>query len=376
MNFLINCSNLKISGGLQVADSICCQLNRYTQHSFFVVLSSYMDNTRQRICNYDNVTIFTYTIPDSFNTIVLGRDGYLDSLVNQNRVDAVFTVFGPSRWKPRVPHFSGFAMPALVIPESPFFSKLSLKERIRWALWIKIRKWSFQKTSKYYWTENPYISKKLKRLLKGKEVYTVSNYYNQVFDDSSSWRRNCRLPEFDGVTCLSVSSPIEHKNFEIIPDIISILKKKYPQKNFRFAVTFDKGDIDFPDNVLNNIVFLGKVDVSEVPYLYEQCDIMFMPTLLECFTATYPEAMRMGKPIVTTDLEFARGLCGEAACYYSALDANDAAEAIYRVATDEEYSRRLVENGKNQLQSFDSYKQRADKLIQLLENIVTIEKNN
>lgn len=38
-----------------------------------------------------------------------------------------------------------------------------------------------------------------------------------------------------------------------------------------------------------------------------------MPSLLECFTATYPEAMRMERPIVTTDLAFAQGLCGEAA---------------------------------------------------------------
>ena len=39
MIFLINCSNLKAGGGLQVADSICSQLDRFSQHHFLVVLS-------------------------------------------------------------------------------------------------------------------------------------------------------------------------------------------------------------------------------------------------------------------------------------------------------------------------------------------------
>lgn len=112
------------------------------------------------------------------------------------------------------------------------------------------------------------------------------------------------------------------------------------------------------------------MDIAECPSLYEQCDITFQPTLLECFTATYPEAMRMGIPIVTTDLEFARGLCGDAACYYSAIDPVAAAEAIYKVATDKKYAAKLVVNGKEQLKKFDNYEQRADKLIGILEDMV------
>ena len=124
-----------------------------------------------------------------------------------------------------------------------------------------------------------------------------------------------------------------------------------------------------PEEYRDYFCFIGKVDVSECPYLYEQSDIMFMPTLLECFTATYPEAMRMEKPIITTDLEFARGLCGDAACYYSAVDPNEAAETIYKVATDKDYAKQLVENGRKQLQTFDNYEQRAEKLIKILEAI-------
>mgnify|MGYP002622800328 CR=1 FL=1 len=389
MKFLINCSNLKAGGGLQVADSVCCQLGKYPQHHFVVVLSPYMQSTEERLNGLPNVEVAVYEVPNTLKSIVFGRDAFLDSLVKEKNISAVLTVFGPSRWSPRVPHLSGFAMPHLVIPESPYFTQMSLLERVKWFFWCWFRKWSFKKSANYFWTENPFISSRLEKLLgvssniesdcsrivssKKRKVITVSNYYNQVFDDPQSWRSH-PLEPFDGVTCLSVSAYYPHKNFPILVEAARVLRHEHPVFNFRFVLTFDKGLMAVPDEVWEHFVFTGKVDVSECPDLYRQSDIMVMPTLLECFTATYPEAMRMEVPIVTTDLEFARGLCEDAACYYSAVDAKACAEAIYKVATDKEYAEKLVANGKEQLKKFDNYEQRADKLIGILEEMVSENK--
>ena len=78
----------------------------------------------------------------------------------------------------------------------------------------------------------------------------------------------------------------------------------------------------------------------------------------------------MARPIVTTSMAFAQGLCGKAAAYYSPLNADEAAEAIYKVATDVEYREQLVEAGKEQLKTYDTYDERAKKLIGLCEEIV------
>ena len=370
MIILINCSNLKAGGGLQVADSICTQLDHFTQHHFYVVLSSYLNFTKDKIRNYPHVEVYSYDIPNSFATIIRGRDEFLDELVDKCKIDVVLTVFGPSRWCPKVSHLSGFAMPHLVIPESPFFTRQPLSQRLKWKLWCKVREWSFKKSADYFWTENPYISNRLERLLGDKKVFTVTNYYNQVFDEPELWGKKHTIPEFDGVTCLTVSSYYAHKNLEIIIEVVRIIRNIHPDLHIRFVLTIDEDQMPIPEDMRSSFVFIGKVDVSECPHLYEQSDIMFMPSLLECFTATYPEAMRMEKPIVTTDLKFARGLCCEAACYYSAVDPYDAAEALYKVATDKAYARQLVDNGKRQLAKFDNYEQRTDKLIKVLEQIV------
>ena len=352
-----------------MADSICEQLNKYKEHFFVVVFSKFLNSTKERIKDFDNVEIFNYDVPDTFQSVVLGRDRFLDDIVVKKKINAVLTIFGPSRWIPRVPHLSGFALAQLVTPESPYFQRMSSIERIEWKLWCRVRKWSLKRSADAFWTENPFISERLKTLLKTQFVYTVSNYYNQVFDNPEKWKQRIKLPSFEGITCLSISSPAEHKNFGIIEGIVHYLRDVHPDFKIRFVLTFSPMNLPMAKDLCDNILYVGKVDVTECPSLYRQADIMFMPSLLECFTATYPEAMRMNVPIVTTDLEFARGLCGNAACYYSAVDAKSAADAIYTVATDKAYRSELIANGQEQLKEFDNYEQRADKLITILETI-------
>lgn len=364
MKFLINATNLNEGGGVQVTQSLCGQLYRFKQHKFIVVLSTYIDDTEFQ--DVKNIQVLRYDIKNNISTILWGRDSYLDNLVTENNIDAVLSVFGPSRWCPRVRHLCGFARAQLVLNDSPYNRSISFKEKLKYFVWT----WSFRRSSKVFYTENKYISELLPALLGKVDVHTVTNYYNQIFDMPESWTKTKELPPFNGITCLSVSTHYLHKNFEIIARLVKEMRKSHPNFHVRFVLTFEETEMPVPEDVRDAFVYIGPVNVSECPNLYQQADIMFMPTLMECFTATYPEAMRMEVPIITTDLEFAHGLCGDAACYYSAEDPKAAAEAIYKVATDKEYAKQLVANGKKQLLRYDNYGQRADKLIKILEEMV------
>ena len=362
MVFLINATNLKNGGGLQVAESICDQISRFKEHFFILVLSSFINDNR--IEYGDNVEIYRYDISHNIIRVLSGRDAFLDDLVANKKVDAVLTVFGPSIWRPRCPHLCGFARAQLLKDVNPNI-KPNLKKRLLYKVWA----WGFRRSSDTFYTENAYITDMLPRLIKGAKVYTVTNYYNQVFDYKNQWRRSIQLPKFVGLTLLTVSSTAAHKNLGIMVPIATYLERKYPDFAFRFVLTCDKAPFDLPNYLTKHFVFVGKVDVSECPYLYEQADVMFMPTLMECFTATFPEAMRMEVPIITTDLKFAHGLCGDAACYYSAMNAEAAADAIYKVSKDKQLAKQLVSAGKEQLKKFDNYERRTEKLIKILEEL-------
>ena len=43
---------------------------------------------------------------------------------------------------------------------------------------------------------------------------------------------------------------------------------------------------------------------------------------------------------------------------------------IYKVAMNKHYAKQLTEAGKKQLQTYDNYEQRADKLVRILEGMV------
>lgn len=364
MRILLNASNIGKGGATQVTNSICLGLSQIPDIEFVVVLPQSMEGLKEDISSYNNVEVVIHTINRGIWTKLSGRERYLDQLVHQKNVDGVLSVFGPTWWIPRCPHLVGFALAHLVMPESPFFKIIPLISRIKSFFQIRMMIFFFRRCSSYYYTENELISLRLKDVLHCKKVYTITNYYNQVFDQPEKQVYK-KIDYFDGVSLLTISSSNPHKNLSISIDIAKILRKKHPSFNFRFVFTIDEER--FPmltEDLRDHFVFLGPVSVAECPSLYEQCDIEFQPTLLECFTATYPEAMRMKKPIITTDLEFARGLCGDSAIYYNPLSAEDAADKIYELYNDSKRQEKLIKAGIEQLKKFDDYNSRCRKTIE------------
>jgi len=99
----------------------------------------------------------------------------------------------------------------------------------------------------------------------------------------------------------------------------------------------------------NHIVNLGPIPQSAVGWLLPRVDGVIVPTLLESFSASYLEAMQHGKPILTSDLDFARCVCGDAASYFDPWDAASMAAAIRRIRDDEPLRLALGQAAKERL---------------------------
>lgn len=74
---------------------------------------------------------------------------------------------------------------------------------------------------------------------------------------------------------------------------------------------------------------------STLPELYRSSDIFIFPSYTESFGFPLVEAMACGLPIVASDVPVNREMCGDAAIYFSTFDADDCAQAIRTVASDE-----------------------------------------
>ena len=71
----------------------------------------------------------------------------------------------------------------------------------------------------------------------------------------------------------------------IIPKVLDVLIKK-GHTNIVFVVTLpkiDEGKLHLSNKYDDQIINIGPVKVDEGASLYEECDAMFLPTLLECW---------------------------------------------------------------------------------------------
>jgi glycosyltransferase involved in cell wall biosynthesis len=368
MNILINCSTLKVGGGLQVAHSFVSNLKDFKTHYFVVVISTELAKQIDLKLFPEHIKFITYNTDAKAIKTITGKDAFLNKIVFDNSIDTVFSVFGPTYWKPKVKHIVGYAKPHYVYTDSPFFKTLSLMSSFKLNIKKFFHMYDFKHNNQVLITENEDVSQRLRTVLKNKEIHTVTNYYNQIFDQEEKWDTSLQLPKFEGFTMLTVSANYPHKNLQIIPKVIAYLNQKHKDFKFRFVVTLKEGELgqNLEEIINKNIVYLGKTNINKCPVLYYQSDAIFLPTLLECFTATYPEAMRMKKPILTSNLNFATSLCEDAAVYFEPLDAKNIGDAIYQIATNSDRRERLIKNGEEQLKKYDTYATRAEKYIEII----------
>jgi glycosyltransferase involved in cell wall biosynthesis len=168
---------------------------------------------------------------------------------------------------------------------------------------------------------------------------------------------------------LTVSANYPHKNLEIIKKIVPYLK--FYKIKIHFFVTLQQ--IDFQElffDLEEYVTNLGPLEVADLPDAYLRCNAVFMPSLLETFSATYPEAMKMEKPILTSDLSFARDICGPAAEYFDPLNPEDILQKIINLINNKDRQLELIRFGKERLKTFETSESRARKYLELCEKLV------
>lgn len=157
-------------------------------------------------------------------------------------------------------------------------------------------------------------------------------------------------------TLLALTRYYPHKNLELIVETFARFRKELD--DVRCILTIDAHEHEGARRLLsrvaklqlaNRIVNVGSVPQSELSGYYRNADGVLMPTLLESFSGTYIEAMQFGCPILASDRDFAREICGDAAQYFNPTDPVSLLNAIRTLRFDAILRRSLVANGKRRL---------------------------
>ncbi|MFB0924812.1 MAG: glycosyltransferase [Vicingaceae bacterium] len=362
MKLIINTVNLKIGGAFQRSISFLKELREIGNDEYHIFFNKNIGN-QINVKSYPKN--FKFYLFDQSPASIKYRKKIIkkfNNLEEKIKPDVVFSFVGPCYWLAKSPHLVGFGVPHIVYDDYEYVKIYSWKVKLE----MIYKKYWTKKEANYFVVQTEDVRKRLaKRINVDKsKIFLVSNGIGAQYKGV----KVKNIPNKKLKKLLMISTFRPSKNFEIINDVIPYLKMD--SFDYEFHITIKEDDykkiFDGQEQWVKNH---GHVLTKDCPELYNECDAMFLPSHLECFSASYPEAMKMERPILTSNLSFATTVCDEAALYFDNLNPKDIATKIMKLFHDEQLYKDLVKKGKERLSIFDDSKVQTIKYLQICKKI-------
>lgn len=374
---LVNASTLVVGGGVQVGVSFIEHAGRGSHNKLdfvFAVSRAIHANLPADLRGDRRVHVIDKSPAHPFG----GRAARsrLKQLEEAIRPAVVYSIGFPSYVRFSAPEIGRYTNPWEILPNRVALSTVPLAERA--ALFLKTRyrlRWA--RHARWFETQTEAAKAGIARMLSVERrlIHVVPNSPNPRFIGRSSLPPGQKSGDFR-ILCLSAA--YRHKNLRIIPEVARQLANESDRQDYVFVLTLPADGRIYREiakladklGVTNMIQNVGALDLDACVREYERADAVFLPTLLEIFSATYVEAMAMCRPIVTSDLDFARDTCGDAALYYNPTSPEAAASAIRAVVTDRALRSELTARGTARLARFPGPDVKHEMLLDWLARVV------
>lgn len=359
-------------GSLQGVVSIIRELVKIDENEYHIVLSSEVKKQIQNITLPSCIHVYDLPVKSGNRTLNLFLNrGWFTHLERRIKPDCSLCTSGPLYWTPKSPCLMGFNLPHHIYRDSPYFDTINFAARIRWFLRRTFHRFYFRREGDAFFVQTDDVNERFRKYVGRDCVYTVPNTYSVSYRCIEKFAPKLPPRQEKETRCLTISAFYPHKNLGIIKQVVDRLDE-VGREDIRFVVTLpqDRYDQVFSEQYKDRIINVGFVPSKEGPSLYDECDIMFLPTLLECFSASYAEAMVMHKPIITSDMGFAHCVCKDAAIYFDPTSVNEIAEKLINLVDDKDLQKDLVEKGEILLGQFGTSEDRAKGILDLCEMLV------
>lgn len=364
---LLNFSNIRTGGGLQVAISFLIELNaHHLSRCYYVILSSAVaEALPSKVFQNSNLKI---TIFDS-----IGIRGLFSKFsFSQAQYHVSFTLFGPKYTLTRSKNeIVGFAQPWISTPINPLYKQMGVIDRFVTDLKFFIQSLFFSRADRLV-VELDHVKKGLaKNCLLGQiPVTVVKNALSSLYYDKETWCEIEDIKEYKGLKLGLIARDYNHKNIGVLGDVAKLLNNKYGiDVRFYFTLNSDEWKhhkVRFGEYGIS----VGSLSVYQCPRFYELMDGIVFPSLLECFSATPLEALFMGKPLFASDRGFVRDVCGDYAFYFDPIDPHSIAAVIASFFLGPSRDLKLAEDATKHVQHFSTAPQRALDYISIIESVV------
>lgn len=370
-NIFINGVKSNTGGGKSILNNYLTLLKASsTKHKFFVLTPDKNEYLKYS-CDFIEIVDIASFFKKNALFFLLYYVAF-PKLLKNLKIDIIFN-FGDIIIPTKIPQIYMFDWAYAVYPEAKeFWHRMSYKDFFMRKLKIALIK----KYIKYPVTvigQTKTICGRLQRYYGLNNVETIPSAVS-LDNLSMTGHFDFQLPA-DKFKLLYLSTYSVHKNMEILIPLAKKIKEQYlpyliiitvnPSQHRRADEFLKKIEQEKLESVILN---LGHIEMRNVASLYNQSDALLMPTLLESYGLPFVEAMYHQKSILTSDLDFARDVCGEAAFYFDPLDENSIIKTINEAYSNNEHRLQKIREGEeriNRLLSWRDVFERYQKLLEL-----------
>lgn len=365
---LIDASNLHVGGGVQVAASFIDEVHILRTRGTTPWLSDVDVEVSSQV--WESLSEGTRRgLP---MTVLDTRPYRLANWRPRRRShDVSFSVFGPEWRLPRARRrIVGYADVRSLYPSHPA-ERLSSRRRMWWlARGVAAR--MVMRHVDVIIVETSALADRLvaKRVLARGRIEVVSNSVSRVFDRPDQW-----LPvvtpatDPDTITLAYVARGYPHKNLGFLPALSEAAAER--GASVRFLLTLSDAEWAAASPELRACAInLGTIPIHAVPRVYAAADAAIFPSLLESFSVTPLEALKLGKVVFASRRDFVSSVCHDAPAYIDPEDPGDAAETVIRVLGDPEEVELHIKRGHNVIDGLPTAMDRAQRYVEIIDSLV------
>ncbi len=205
-------------------------------------------------------------------------------------------------------------------------------------------------------------------------VYNGVSEYFKPIDDQSELDRVKELYNLPDEFIFFLGNTDPKKNtpnvLKAYSDFIKQSNKKIPLVMLDFGKTYlekllsDIGDTD----LINHIQLTGYIKNTDLPAIYNLCQLFLYPSLRESFGIPILEAMRCGTPVITSNTSSMPEISGRKAHIVDPYLPEEITKGIFKILQNEEYRNQLIKDGLKQAEKF-SWKAMAENVLKLYEEV-------
>jgi len=156
------------------------------------------------------------------------------------------------------------------------------------------------------------------------------------------------------------------KNIHGLIKAFELLKKKYKVPH-KLVLAGPKGYGYESLNIKDNIIEKGYVSEEEKSQLLQNAEMFILPSFYEGFGMPILEAQSSGCPVITSNISSMPEVAGQGALLVNPKNIEEIAEMMYKIISDSQFKKDLIEKGYENLKEFSWQKCAQETLNVLLE---------